>query len=82
MRKKLKTLSFWSFLLAILIFAFDYVLFHYMTPSGAFTTVFQEEAGKPLVTLLFGIWGVLFLFSGVMSLLIAHIFYPAGEKTE
>ena len=75
MKKKLRTLSFWSFLLAVAIFAFDYVLFHYITPGGVFTAVFQQEAGKPFVTLLLGILGVLFLFGSIMSLLIAHIIF-------
>ena len=48
MKKKLRTLSFWSF---------------------------QQEAGKPFVTLLLGILGVLFLFGSIMSLLIAHIIF-------
>lgn len=50
-------------------------MYHYMMPDGSLTEVFQTVPGKPLVTLLFAIWGVMFLFAGVMSLLIGRIFY-------
>lgn len=75
MKKKFLILSRWSFALAFGIFLFSYCLFHYMTSDGTFTNVYQATACKPLVTLLFAIWGVLFLFSGVMSRLIAYIFF-------
>lgn len=76
MNRKLKKLAVWCFLLALVIFAVTYVMFHYMTPEGTLTMVRQEGAGKPFVTLLFGIWGVLFLFGSVMSLLAARIVFP------
>ena len=76
MKKKLLRLSFWTFILALAIFVWTFFLFHYVTPEGTFSSVWQAEAQKPLVTLLFGIWGVMFLFSSVMSLLVAGIFYP------
>lgn len=75
MRKKCTVLSIWSFALALGIFVFSYILYHYITPDGFFTAVFQTAPGKPLVTLLFCIWGVMFLFAGVMSLLVGHIFF-------
>lgn len=75
MKNKFKKLSLWSFALAFAIFAFSYILYHYSTPAGWFTIVWQHTPGKPFVTMLFAIWGVLFLFSGVLSLLIANIFY-------
>lgn len=76
MRKKYYKLALWSFVLALGIFIFSYVLYHYTLPDGAFTAVYQTEPGKPLVTLLFSIWGVTFLFASVMSLLIGSIFFP------
>ena len=75
MRQKCKKLSAWSFALALSIFIFSYILYHYTLPGGAFTTVWQPEPGKPLVTLLFAVWGVMFLFAGVMSLLVGRIFF-------
>ena len=80
MKQKFKKLSAWSFGLALGIFLFSYVLYHYTLPSGAFTSVWQPEPGKLWITLLFSVWGVMFLFSGVMSLLIGQIFY-GDEKT-
>ena len=71
MKKKCKSLSARCFLLSLLSFAVDYVLFHYVTADGTFTTVFQQQAGKPYVTLYVGILGVLFLFASLLSLLIA-----------
>jgi len=60
---------------------FCYFLFHYATPDCSFTTVYQAVTNKPILTLLFAIWGVLFLFSGVMSCLIAYIFFN-NEKNK
>ena len=74
MKRKLRMLSVLSFAIAIVIFIFSYILFHYIAPDGSFTAVYQTAANKPFVTLLFGIWGVMFLFSGVMSFLAACIF--------
>jgi len=80
MKKKLLILSRWSFAISFGLFIFSYLLFHYIAPDGTFTTVYQIEANKPVVTLLFAIWGVLFLFSGVMSCFVAHIFFSGNEK--
>lgn len=77
MRKKLNKLSAWSFGLALVTFAFNYVCFHFLTDSG-FTTVWQPEAGKPFVTDMIGQLGVLFLFAAIMSLLMGKILF--GEK--
>ena len=75
MKKKCNILALWSFALALGIFVFSYILYHYVTPDGLFTSVFRFEPGKPLVTLLFSAWGVMFLFAGVMSLLVGRIFF-------
>ena len=76
MRKKCNILAACSFLTAVLIHTFTYFLYHYLSPEGGFSTVFQPTPAKPFVTLLFGIWGVTFLFAAVMSLLIGRIFFP------
>ena len=75
MRKKCNILALCSFALALAIFVFSYFLYHYTLPDGGFSSVYQTEPGKPLVTLLFSIWGVTFLFASVMSLLIGRIFF-------
>ena len=75
MRKKFNTLALWSFVLSLAIFILSFYLYHYMLPDGSFTSAFQSQPGKPFVTLLFGIWGVTFLFASVMSWLIGRIFF-------
>ena len=76
MRKKWNTLAVCSFVLAVVIFVFTYCLFHHMTPDGSFVAAYQATPAKPFITLLFGVWGVMFLFSGVISLVIGRIFCP------
>ena len=76
MRKKWNILAACSFVLAVVIFVFTYCLFHHMTPDGSFVAAYQAAPAKPFITLLFGIWGVMFLFSGVISLVIGSIFCP------
>ena len=73
MKQKFKKLSNWCFILAAVLMAVSFVLFHFLTDSG-FTTVFQMEAGKPFVTEMVADLGVLFLFSGILCRMIAGIF--------
>ena len=75
MKKKFEKLSVRSFVLAAVLLALSFVMFHFLTDSG-FTTVFQQEAGKPFVTEMMADLGVLFLFSGILCRMIAKIFYP------
>lgn len=74
MKKKFHILALCSFSLALFLFLVTYILFHHLSPTG-FTAVPQTVPGKPFITMLFGIWGVLFLFAGCMSLLIGRIFF-------
>ena len=80
MKKKCRKLSAWSFGLALGILVLSYILYHYMLPGGSFTTVWQPEPGKPWVTLLVAVLGVLFLFGSIMSLMIGSIFF--GDETK
>ena len=75
MRKKCKLLALCSFLLALAIFVLTFYLFHHLLPDGSFTAEYQTQSSKPFITLLFGIWGVTFLFASVMSLLVGRIFF-------
>ena len=75
MKQKLKKLSLWSLVLALADFVIAFVFFHFISPDGVFTPVFREEPGKPMVSLLFGIKGVLFLFAGMMSALVGRIVF-------
>lgn len=79
MKGKLMKLSRWCFALAVGVFLLDYLFFHFLTDSG-FTTVWQEEAGKPFLTEMVGILGVLFLFAGIMSLLLGRIVFAEKGK--
>ncbi len=74
MKKKFLVFSACSLILSVLIFILTYFIFHYLTPDG-FTSVLQTEPCKPFITLLFGILGALFLFSGISAFLISLIFY-------
>ena len=73
MKNKWTRLSLCSFAIALAIFTFTYMLFHYLGPEG-FGPVYQETPVKPFVTLLFGIWGVFFLFAAVMCVVVGTIF--------
>ena len=75
MRKKCNILAWVSLGLALGIFAFTFYLYHYCLPDGTFTVVFQTQPGKPMITYLFGVWGVTFLFASVMSALVGCIFF-------
>ena len=74
MRKKCNILALCSFVLALAIFEFSYLLYHHLGPDG-FTLQYLTEPSKPMVTWLFAIWGTQFLFAGFMSLLIGRIFF-------
>ena len=76
MRKKWNILAACSLIIALAIFLFTYVLFHHMMPNGSFVAAYQTAPAKPFITLLFGIWGVMFLFAAVISWVIGKIFYP------
>lgn len=73
MRKKFLKLSLVTLIIAVCVLAFSYYFFHYVTAEG-FTLTWHKEAGKPFIADMLATFGVLFLFSGVMSLLIAFIF--------
>ena len=75
MKKKCNILAVCSFLIALAMFAFTFYLYHYIGPDGSFGNVYQTEPVKPMVTYLFGVWGVTFLFAAVMSFLIGQIFF-------
>ncbi|MBE6020979.1 MAG: hypothetical protein E7228_04435 [Clostridiales bacterium] len=80
MKKKCYILALVSFVLAIAIFVFTYFFFHYLGSEGVFTSVFHEEPVKPYVTELLGEFGVMFLFTGTISLLIGKIFFSKKDN--
>ena len=78
MKKKISVFTICSFLLAVLIFCFSYLLFHHLSPEGRFTLQWYEEPAKPLVTELFAVLGVQFLFLGLAGALARFVFF--GER--
>ena len=75
MRNKCYILSVSAFIISVGIFVLTYFLYHYMGADGRFTAEFLTTPGKPSVTLLFGIWGVIFLFVSWMCALVGTIFF-------
>ena len=73
-KKKFFILSLCCLVLAFGIFVFSHVLYHYVTADFSISPVYLTEPQKPMVTWLFAIWGVCFLFAGVFSFLLGIIF--------
>ena len=83
MKKNLTIFSLCSLIASLGIFGFSYALFHHLSADGCFTREWLEEPTKPLVTELFAILGVLFLFTGLVSLLVRLVFFrDGGEKKD
>ena len=74
-RKTLFKFSLILLLIGLAVLAIAYYCFHFVTDEGL-TLTFHEEAGKPFVTILIGIFGVLFVFSSAFSALFAAIVLP------
>ena len=73
-RKRFFTLSFCCLLLALGIFLFSHFLYHYVTADFTLSPVYLTEMQKHMVTWLFAIWGVCFLFAAVFCFLLGIIF--------
>ena len=73
-RNKLLKFSLYSIIIAAIIFVINYFFYHFLTDDG-FTTIFQEEAGKPFVANLIGQLGTLFVFLSGASLLAAFVIF-------
>ena len=76
MKQKFQTLSRRSLVVALAIFVFTFFFYHYVTPDFTLTLEYQQEPGKPLITQLLSILGTMFLFAGILSGMIARIFFP------
>ena len=76
MRRKCFLMAAVSFVIAIAIYIVTYFMYHYMGADGSFGTVFYGSPAKPLVTVYFGIWGVMHQFAAVTSFLVGIIFFP------
>ena len=73
-KKKLLKFSAWTAAIGVFVLAVAYFFFHFVTDEGI-TFVWHAEAGKPFVTLLIGVLGILFLFVAAIALLSAFLFF-------
>ena len=80
-RKRLLKFSMWQAIIGAVVFVINYFFFHFVTDSGI-SLQWQPEPGKPFVTELIGIFGVLFLFGAVVSLLAALIFFDKNKSED
>lgn len=71
-RKELLKFSLITVIIGVLLLALTFFFFHFVTDEGI-SLVWHEEAGKPLVTLLIGVLGMLFVFASATSLIISLI---------
>lgn len=77
--KSLKKFSLITLIIGLVVLVIAFFFFHFVTDTGI-TTVFQQEAGKPFVTLLIGIFGVLNVFVSLISFISAIIFFPKDKN--
>ena len=83
MRKNIRIFALCSLALALAVFCFSYVLYHYTLPGGSFTSQWQPQPGKPLVTVLFAILGVMFLFAAITGFVVSCVVVrKSGEDKE
>ena len=73
MKKKFYKFSLITFVIGLVVLLLTFYCFHFVTDAGL-TLTYHEEAGKPFVTDMLGTFGVLFIFSSAISLLISKIF--------
>lgn len=78
-RKKLYRFSLLLLLIGLAVLAIAFYFFHFVTDEGP-TLTYHEEAGKPLLTLLIGVFGVLFLFASTLSALAARFLLPPDKN--
>ena len=75
MRSRLNKLSIASFVIAFCIFLLSFYIYHFVRTDFSFTFIYKATPDRPYIVLLFGILGVLFLFSSIMSLVVKKIFF-------
>ena len=79
MKKKLFKLSLITLIIGLAVMLIAYFFFHFVTDDGI-TLTWHPEAGKPFVTDMIGIFGVLFIWSSAMSFISSIIFFEKKEK--
>lgn len=78
-RKRLFKLGVIFLILALVVFAINYYVFHFVTDDGL-TLTWHEEAGKPFVTDLIGQLGTLLTFGSIASFLVGAVVFKKDEK--
>ena len=73
-RKKILLFSLINLIIAIVMLALTFYVFHFVTDSGL-TLVYHKEAEKPFVAMLMGVFSVLCLFASLMSFMVVKIFF-------
>ena len=73
-KRSLRKFSLWCLIFGVIVFIITYFTFHFVTDSGI-TLVFQQEAGKPFVTNMLGVLGILFVFLSIVSFISSFIFF-------
>ena len=78
-RRSLYTLALITLAIGLVLLGIAYYFFHFVTDSGL-TLTFHEEAGKPFVTMLIGVFAVHFLSASALSALAALVFFENEAK--
>ena len=68
-KKQLLKFSLICLIIAIVVLAFNFYFFHFVTQEG-FTFTFHKEAGKPFIANMIGQFGTMFLFASAISFII------------
>lgn len=77
-RHTLFTFALITLAIGLVLLGIAYYFFHFVTDDGL-TLTFHEEAGKPYVTMLIGVFAVHFVAASALSALFALIFFDKAE---
>lgn len=78
-KSNLRKLSLICLIIGLVVMAIAYFCFHFVTDDGI-TLTWHPEAGKPFVTDMIGIFGVMFIWGSAMSFISSFIFFNKGDK--
>lgn len=78
-KKNIQKLSLITLIIGLIILIISYFTFHFVTDEGI-TLTWHPEAGKPYVTILIAIFGVLFIFSSAISFIISLVFFKEDNN--
>jgi len=78
-KKNFQKLSLITLIIGLIILIISYFTFHFVTDEGI-TLTWHPEAGKPYVTILIAIFGVLFIFSSAISFIISLVFFKKDNN--